>query len=114
MKYFIYIVFIFYFELSADSYPIWFNQIETNKICGFGNNKNEKIALIIAKADYIKQLEIKITIITKNIKSQTKNSFKTDSLQSSEELLNNVLIVKNERINDIYYVKICENTGEKN
>jgi hypothetical protein len=101
MKFFIYIIFIFYFELSANDCPVWFNQIETNKICGFGSNKNEKIAVIIAKADYIKQFEIKITTITRNIKSQNNNSFKTDSLQSSEELLNNVLIVKNESIDEV-------------
>lgn len=93
--------------LNGSDIPNWYFKIDTNKICGLGSSNQERIALIMAKSDYIKQLEIKVSIITKLSKNDSKKDLEINSVQTSERLINELVIENNEKINDIFYIKIC-------
>lgn len=113
MKKILTITLLSFIYLNGSNIPEWFYKTDINRICGLGSNNQKKIAMILAKSDYIKQIEIKVSTVTQLSKNNNTNHMDVHSIQTSERLTNSLVIENIENIENIYYIKIC-NKEENN
>jgi hypothetical protein len=93
--------------LFAELYPNWFINLDGHDICGVGSGSSKLIAELNAKADFSSKIKINVDSNIEIESNQNTKNFKSETHLKSRHLVKDLVISKEEHINNTYFIMMC-------